>query len=62
MGEKGSVLHLALDTVNEEKSDVERGSFQTLSTQCEGVAHVCSTREFSGLVLGAHIHCYANPY
>lgn len=60
-GEKGSVLHLALHTVNEEKSDVERGSFQILSMQGEGRSHVCSTREFLGLVLGAHILCYANP-
>lgn len=39
MGEKGSVLHLALITVNEEKSDVERGSFPTLSMQGEGRSH-----------------------
>lgn len=61
MGEKGSVLCLALDTVNEGKSDVERGSFQTLSVKGEGRSRVCSTREFSGLVLGAHILCHANP-
>lgn len=61
MGEKGSVLRLALNTVSEEKSDLDRRSFQILSTQREGESHVCSTGEFSGLVLGTHLLCYANP-
>lgn len=61
MGEKGSVLCLALDTISEEKSDLERGSFLILSMQYGGKSHVCSTGEFSGPVLGTCILCYANP-
>jgi len=61
MGEKGSVLHLSLDTVSEEKSDLDRGSFQILSMQHEGKSHACSTGAFSALVLGTHLLCYASP-
>lgn len=61
MGEKRSVLHLALDTISEEKADLERGSFQILSMQREGESHVCSIGNFSGLVLGTHLLCYASP-
>lgn len=46
MGEKGSVLCLALDTISEEKSDLERGSFLILSMQYGGKSHVCSTGGF----------------